>query len=90
MWDFSAPPKEPKPERVRSGRHSGKTTPTKATTPEPSATEEEDTAPLPAHLLPPEVKVKDEGRKPDMPKAPIIFVAGRRDLVVSFIFLLLD
>ncbi|KAL8598216.1 hypothetical protein ACOMHN_043287 [Nucella lapillus] len=68
------PPKGPPPQRVRSPR-SGKTTPQKSGTPEP-AREGEETDVLPAHLLPPEVTVKDEGRKPGMPTAPIIFVAG--------------
>ncbi|XP_076455411.1 adenylate kinase isoenzyme 5-like [Babylonia areolata] len=76
-----APPKEPKPERVRSAR-SGRATPKKSSSsPEPAAAEEGGataaaTGPLPAHLMPPEVTVKDEGRKPDMPQAPIIFIAG--------------
>lgn len=73
-----APPAEPKPERTRSPR-SGKTTPKKVVSPEPSAPplpEDEADAPLSAYLMPPEVKVKDEGRKADLPKAPIIFFAG--------------
>ncbi|XP_070176220.1 uncharacterized protein [Littorina saxatilis] len=73
------PPKEAKPERKQSAR-SGKSTPQKAQSPEPETSspepDEADSAPLPSHLLPPEVTVKDEGRKPDMPQAPIIFVAG--------------
>ncbi|KAL8558593.1 hypothetical protein ACOMHN_046311 [Nucella lapillus] len=76
-----ASPKDPKPERVKSPA-SGKTTPQKAKSPEPRSSpppppsEPQGDAPLFAHLLPPEVTVKDEGRKPEMPKAPIIFVAG--------------
>ena len=67
------------PDRVRSPR-GGRVTPKKAETPEPSAVPADDYVPesLPAHLLPPEVKIKDEGRKPDMPQAPIIFIAGEQ------------
>ncbi|KAK7474074.1 hypothetical protein BaRGS_00034680, partial [Batillaria attramentaria] len=73
-----APPAEPKPERKKSPR-SGRSSPKKVSSPEPSApplSEAEESGPLPSHLLPPEVKVKDEGRKPDLPQAPIIFFAG--------------
>lgn len=63
-----------KPHQQKKTPQGGRSSPPAA----PSAPPPEvDVQGLPAHLLPPEIKIKDEGRRAGLPKAPVIFFAGR-------------
>ncbi|XP_025111640.1 uncharacterized protein LOC112574655 [Pomacea canaliculata] len=62
-----------KPHQQKKTPQGGRSSPPAA----PSAPPPEvDVQGLPAHLLPPEIKIKDEGRRAGLPKAPVIFFAG--------------